>query len=155
MPYRSRAPMHPPHSWDVATAAERIAQAPTLADRGRLCFQSFPAPGSYWAWTGTTWIRASVDDLPPLLVTGSRPLNAADNKRTLELAAADIQLTLPNTLPANFGVAILNNGTVGIVSANGVLLNGATTTITRATAANPMFAIVARNAANSYVVSGT
>jgi hypothetical protein len=89
-----------------------------------------------------------------LAVSASRVLTDEDNGLTLECTVATLSLTVPATLKANFGCAIIPNGTTSIVSSGGVLLNGAVTTLTRADSANALFAIVPRSVANSYVVTG-
>ena len=85
----------------------------------------------------------------------SRSLTDADNGRTLECTAT-VTLTVPIGLMTGFGCAIIPSGTTSIASSGGALLNGATTTLTRAAATNAIFAIVPRaSASNSYVVTGT
>jgi hypothetical protein len=88
-----------------------------------------------------------------LVVSSSRDLTSSDNGRTLECTAT-ITLTVPATLPAGFGCAVIPSGTTSIASSGGTLLNGATTTLTRLATVNTMFAIVGRHTANSYVVTG-
>jgi hypothetical protein len=89
-------------------------------------------------------------------VSASRSLTAADNGATLECTAITITLTVPAGLAANFGCAVIPKGTTSIASAGGALLNGATSTITRADSANSLFAVVSRaSAADSYVVTGS
>lgn len=88
-------------------------------------------------------------------VATSRSLTDADNGKTLECTAT-VTLTVPIGLMTNFGCAIIPNGTTSIASSGGALIQGATTTLTRAAATNAIFAIVPRaSAANSYVVTGT
>ena len=88
-------------------------------------------------------------------VASSRALTDADNGKTLECTAT-VTLTVPTGLMSNFGCAIIPNGTTSIASSGGALIQGATTTLTRAAATNAIFAIVPRaSAANSYVVTGT
>lgn len=85
----------------------------------------------------------------------SRALTADDNGQTLECTAT-VTLTVPVGLEANFGCAVIPNGTTSIASSGGALLNGATSTLTRAAANNPLVAIVARaSAVDSYVVTGS
>ena len=88
-------------------------------------------------------------------VASSRDLTNADNGKTLECTGT-VTLTVPINLQSNFGCAIIPNGTTSIASSGGTLLNGATTTLTRAATTNTIFAIVPRaSAADSYVVTGT
>lgn len=88
-------------------------------------------------------------------VSGSRSLTTADNGQVLELTSATLTLTVPTGLGSTFSCVVIPNGTTSIASSGGTLLNGATTTLTRAYSSNPMFAIQARaSASNSYVVSG-
>jgi hypothetical protein len=88
-------------------------------------------------------------------VASSRDLTNADNGKTLECTGT-VTLTVPINLQSNFGCAIIPNGTTSIASSGGALLNGATSTLTRAAASNAVFAIVPRaSAANSYVVTGS
>lgn len=87
-------------------------------------------------------------------VASSRALTDADNGKTLECTGT-VTLTVPTGLMTNFGCAIIPNGTTSVASSGGALINGATTTLTRAASANAVFAIVPRaSAANSYVVTG-
>lgn len=89
-------------------------------------------------------------------VPSSRALTDADNGKTLECTAADLTLTVPISLGAHFGAAVIPNGTTSVASSGGALLNGATSTLTRAAASNAIFGIVARiSVADSYVVSGS
>jgi hypothetical protein len=91
----------------------------------------------------------------PLLVSSSRALLAADNGLTIECTTT-LTLTVPAGLGAGFGVAIIPSGTTSVASSGGVLLNGATTTLTRAAASNALFAIQGRaSATDSYVVTGS
>lgn len=88
-------------------------------------------------------------------VSVSRDLNASDNGQTLECTAT-VTLTVPTGLPAGFQCAILPSGTTSIASGGGTLLNGATSTLTRADSSNAVFAIIGlASAANSYKVSGS
>ncbi len=89
------------------------------------------------------------------IVSASRNLSGDDNGRTLECTAT-VTLTIPKGLPEDFACAIIPSGTTSIASAGGTLLNGATTTLTRAASGNTTFAIQARkSAADSYVVTGS
>jgi hypothetical protein len=91
-----------------------------------------------------------------IAVGASRPLTAADNGLTLECTAATLTLSVPAGLGANFGCAVIPNGTTSIASSGGTLLNGATSTVTRAAASNAIFALVPRSSAvDSYVVTGS
>lgn len=96
--------------------------------------------------------------LPPqgVAVAASRALTAADWGKTLDCTAGAISLTVPVGLPVDFECRIIPNGTTSIVSDGTALLNGATTTVTRAaaTAANTMFSLRMRTTANSFVVTG-
>lgn len=88
-------------------------------------------------------------------VGASRNLTAADHGMTLECTAA-VTLTFPAGLPRNFACKVLPNATTTFASAGGTLINGGTGNVTRAaaTAANAVILIVARSAANSFVISG-
>ncbi len=91
----------------------------------------------------------------PVIVSVSRNLDASDNGQTLECTAT-VTLTVPVGLPAGFQCAILPSGTTSIASSGGVLLKGATDTLTRAAASNEAIAIIGRaSAANSYAVTGS
>lgn len=90
-----------------------------------------------------------------ILVATSRALAAADNGKVLECTAT-VTITVPIGLPSMFGCVIIPSGTTSIASSGGALLNGATTTLTRAAASNAMFAITGRKSAtDSYVVTGS
>nr|WP_145550350.1 hypothetical protein [Variovorax boronicumulans] len=151
---------------------------------GFLCLQLTPVPGSFWIWSGTAWLPekapAVVNDLTTggttaalsaeqgkalqlakadvtstVAVASSHALAATDDGKTLECTAT-ATLTVPATLPAGFRCQVIPFDTTSVASAGGALLNGATTTLTRAATANPLVTIVARaSAANSYVVTGT
>ena len=89
-------------------------------------------------------------------VTASRALVESDNGQIIECLSAGITLTVPSGLSSNWNCQVIPNGTTSIASSGGTLLNGATTTLTRATASNPLFAIVSRmSAKGSYVVTGS
>ena len=105
-------------------------------------------------FTGPVTSQNGFIDSGVLVVSGSRNLASTDNGRTLECSTT-LTLTVPATLPAGFGCAVIPSGTTSIASSGGTLLNGATTTLTRVAAANHMFAIVGKNTANSYVVTGS
>lgn len=102
-------------------------------------------------------INAKADAATVVQVSSSRALASSDNGKVLECTTSGVTLTMPNSgMPADFACAIIPNGTTSVASAGTALLNGATTTLTRAAASNPMFAVQARaSAANSYVVSGS
>ncbi len=88
-------------------------------------------------------------------VETSRALTAEDDGQILECTTSGLTLTVPIGLGANFGCAVIPNGTTSIATSGGALVNGAGTTITRAAASNAMFALVSRvSATNSYVVTG-
>lgn len=88
-------------------------------------------------------------------VSVSRDLNASDNGLTLECTAT-VTLTVPAGLPAGFQCAVLASGTTSVASGGGTLLNGATSTLTRAAATNTAFAIIGRaSAVDSYAVTGS
>ena len=92
----------------------------------------------------------------PVLVASSRALTTADNGRVLECTAGGLTLTVPAGLGDGFAVVVIPSGTTSVASSGGALLNGATTTLTRATASNAMFAIQERGSAlDSYVVTGS
>ena len=88
-------------------------------------------------------------------VTESRALTALDDGKILDCTAAGVTLTIPRTLPRNFGCLVIPNGTTSFASSGGVLLNSATTTIARSSSSNATVAVVARSAPNSYVITGT
>lgn len=182
--YRPRASMTASHHWEVYTQSERVALVPSAADRGKICFQVTPAPGSVWTWSGSAWLPGTAPTVVNDLTTGgagtalsaeqgkvlattkadvsatvavasSRSLAAADNGKTLECTAT-VTLTVPAGLPAGFRCQVIPFDTTSLASAGGTLLNGATTTLTRAASSNPLVTLVARaSVANSYVLSGT
>lgn len=89
------------------------------------------------------------------LVSASRSLTVADNGLILE-CAENVNITVPAGLPQGFRCKLIPNGTHDIISSGGTLLNGATTTVVRTSAANQTFEIIGRvSATNSYVVTGT
>ena len=88
-------------------------------------------------------------------VAASRALTAADDGCVLECTAT-VTLTVPVSLPAEFGCGVIPSGTTSVASDGTALVNGATTTLTRAATSNPMFGIQQRlSSANSYVVTGS
>lgn len=98
----------------------------------------------------------NVADPGVVTVAASRALAASDHGATLECTAAGLTLTVPIGLPDNFACVVIPNGTTSFASSGGALLNGATTTLTRAASSNPMVAIAKRaSVANSFVVSGS
>ena len=113
-----------------------------------------------YTWNGSAW--SSVDGGGSgssgvvTLVPASRALTATDNGKTFECAAG-VVLTNPGaaTLGANFGCAVMvPSGSVSIASANGTLLNGATSTLVFA--ASQVFAILVRaDSSNGYLLTGT
>lgn len=109
-----------------------------------------------FAVDGTSLVDGAGNDaFGTTAVASSRALTDADNGKTLECTAT-VTLTVPTGLMSNFGCAIIPNGTTSIASSGGALIQGATTTLTRAAATNAIFAIVPRaSATNSYVVTGT
>jgi hypothetical protein len=105
-------------------------------------------------------INDRLDNLPVTnvtLVSVSRALTAADDGDVLEITADGVVLTVPEALPAQFGCAVMvTTGTASVAVAGSVTLNGATTTLTRASTTNPMFAIVRRTStAFGYTVTGS
>lgn len=94
--------------------------------------------------------------MPPKAQAVSRTLTQADNGQTIDCTAS-LSLTVPIGLPAGFAVSIqLGAGvTVSVVSDGTALLNGATTTIARAVAANVWFAVGMRSTQDSYAVTGS
>lgn len=75
---------------------------------------------------------------------------------TLECTTT-LSITVPIGLRSGFMCRILTSGTTSFVSSGGTLLNGATTTVTRAaaTAANTQVALIGLgSAANSYAITG-
>jgi hypothetical protein len=88
-------------------------------------------------------------------VAASRVLTDADNGKVLECTAT-ATLTVPVGLKAGFRCTVLCSGTTSVASSGGTLLNGATSTLTRAVASNPAIDIIARaSAQDSYVVTGS
>jgi len=138
-------------AWDTASAPAFIPPGEqfTRQDDGIPVTLSGVGPAAAFAVDGAG------NSSTTTAVASSRALTAADNGNTLECAAG-ITVTVPAGLGANFGVAIeVPAGTVSIASSGGALLNGATTTLTRAST-NIMFAIVARaSATDSYSVTGS
>lgn len=104
------------------------------------------------AGTSIGWTAAQVAGIPVTVGT-SRALTNADNGLTLECTAT-VTLTVPTGLVAGFGCAVIPSGTTTVASSGGTLLNGSTTSVTRTAASNNLFLIVARSAANSYVING-
>lgn len=90
-----------------------------------------------------------------VLVQTSRELTDDDNGRILECATS-LTLTVPLDLALHFACAVIPAGTTTVQRVAGVLLNGGTAAITRAAAANAMFAIqMRRSVLDSYIVTGT
>jgi len=88
-------------------------------------------------------------------VAASRALTAADDGCVLECTAT-VTLTVPVSLPTEFGCGVIPSGTTSVASDGTALVNGALVTLTRAAAGNPMFGIQQRlSNANSYVVTGS
>jgi hypothetical protein len=90
---------------------------------------------------------------PPVTVASSRNLTAADNGQTLETTGA-VTLTVPVGLGQPFNCRVTLGGALSVASDGTALLNGATTTLTRALATNPFIEIHGRLTANSYAVNG-
>lgn len=90
-----------------------------------------------------------------IVVTESRDANAGDNGNTLVFAGA-YTVTLLEGMPENYGFAAKPpaSGNASIARATGVLLNGGSSTLTRALASNVLFA-VSQDAPNSYSVTGS
>lgn len=131
---------------------------------GYLVSQTINAATQYGPYTAAARVAvgvlagtATVADGPgrAIAVSASRNLTNADNGQTLECTTT-LTLTMPVGLVSDFACAIIPSGTTSIASDGTALLNGATTTLTRAAASNAMVAIQARiSAANSYVVTGS
>lgn len=68
--YRPRAPMTASHHWEVHTQSQRLAFVPSAADRGKICFQVMPAPGSLWTWSGSAWLPGTAPAVVNDLTTG-------------------------------------------------------------------------------------
>lgn len=86
----------------------------------------------------------------------SRTITNNDYGKTLEASNASLTFTLPYGLNLDFWFNVIPKGTTSIASSGGALLNGATTTITRADTANTIFTIYARaTAPSSYLVTGS
>ena len=91
------------------------------------------------------------------VVAVSRELVPSDDGQILEVTVSDVTLTVPASgLAASFGCAVTTlTGTVFVASGGVVKLNGATTTLARASIRNPMFAIMRRaSESNGYTVTG-
>lgn len=104
-------------------------------------------------------VNDRIDNLPASeikIVSTSRTLIADDDGDVLEITTDGVILTVPEVLPAQFGCAVMvATGTTSVAVTGAVTLNGATTTLTRASATNPMFAIVRRtSSAFAYTVTG-
>ena len=118
--------------------------------------------GILYRTNGINWINLATG----VVLTSSAPTNAVTqvgistilanaNNGTVIECTATITLTLPVGLMAGFSCVIIPSGTTSIASSGGTLLNGATTTLTRAALNNALFAIQSRgSAADSYVVTG-
>lgn len=94
-----------------------------------------PVAGNFGQVGGGYQVGLGGEVVPPVVqVTASRALTAADNGRTLAVAAG-LTITVPAGLPLTFGVLIQpllwNGGSISVASSGGALLNGATTTLTR------------------------
>jgi len=116
----------------------------TLVDAG------FPAAVAAF----TVALVPTVSVAAPVAVAASRNLTDDDNGRTLETTAA-VTLTVPAGLAQPFQCRVaLGVGALSVASSGGTLLNGATSTLTRALATNPLIFIQSRIAANSFAVTG-
>lgn len=94
----------------------------------------------------------------PVLAVGPYQLDPEDDQAVIECTTT-LTITasrgLTGLLP-DFSCVVLPSGTTSVASDGTVLLNGASTTLTRAAASNAMFAIQARSsAADSLVVNGS
>lgn len=92
-----------------------------------------------------------------VLTTGQNGNQDYYDGQILEFSGA-FSITLPVGLKQGFGFSLIPPaaGNASIVSDGTVLLNGATTTVTRAAAANALCALVQRASANnSYVINGS
>lgn len=88
---------------------------------------------------------------PPVAVASSRALTAADHAARLEVSSS-ITLTVPDTLPDGFEVAVdvLPGATVTVAVSGSATINGSTTSVTRSLP----FALWRRVAAAAHTVTG-
>jgi hypothetical protein len=92
----------------------------------------------------------------PIPVTASRDITDNDDGETLRpTTTLNLTLRVGRKLGLGFVVRPASGSTISIVSDGTVLLNGATTTLTRTAASNATFAVVYDGAANSYWVNGS
>ncbi len=111
-----------------------------------------PAPGVTDVGTAIGIVYNTVST-----VSTGRALTDADDGKTLEVTTA-LTLTVPDGLRASFGCNVIPpaSGNVTIARSGTTLLNGGSSSLTRAAASNAMFGIQARaSSANSYVVTGS
>lgn len=89
---------------------------------------------------------------------GAYVLDPEDNGQTIECTTT-LTITTNKGLTTccpDFGAVVIPSGTTSFASDGVALLNGATTTLTRAAASNSTAAIIGRaSAADSYVVTGS
>jgi hypothetical protein len=136
----------------VALATAATAQALYGGYAAQTIMQLSVASGECAYEKGTTPIGGATTSL----VSASRSISNIDSGLTLECTADAVTLTIPSGLAAGFTCTVIPSGTTSIASAGGTLLNGATTTVTRADSANFMFRVQSRaSAADSYVVTGS
>lgn len=108
--------------------------------------------------SSTSAARGVAGVLTPVAVTGSRAITVADDQRTLDVQGAYTLTLNAGTFPlATFGgvrIALLMpaTGTVSIASDGTVLLNGATTTVTK-TITSPIVWIYGTATADSFRIS--
>lgn len=142
----------PAYSTGVYTFAG-LPAASSFPPTGPDCITAYTSDRGFVWSDGVNWQGAQS---LTVAVAASRDLTAADNGKTLECTNSGLTLTVPLGLGSNFGCAIIPNGTTSIASSGGTLLNGATSTLTRAASGNAAVAIIPRiSAVNSYVVTGS
>lgn len=90
-----------------------------------------------------------------LAVTVNRPLSPDDNGNLLDCVNADLTITVPQGLPVGFSCLVIPGGTTTFASSGGTLLNGATTSVTRAAASNATVTILTRANNAGYLITGT
>jgi hypothetical protein len=99
--------------------------------------------------TTLTWVDAP---FTPTAVAASRDLTAADNMRTLVLAAG-VNINIPAGLTLN-AVRIIPNGASIITSAAAITLNGSTSASITRNSSNNVLVDLQRISGNTYVLTG-
>lgn len=90
----------------------------------------------------------------PAVISGSRSLQSSDSGSVIDLTTGGLSLTVPAGLVPSFACALLVKGNTSIVSAGGVLLNGATSTLVRSDTNDTLIRIQATSTQDSYKVTG-